>query len=84
MKIKAIITGATGMVGEGVLQECLVHPDVEKVLVINRRPSPALRMLMPKFVSTLREVAVGMINAVVIGSDKAVLEVSDIVELSKK
>ena len=38
MKIKAIITGATGMVGEGVLQECLVHPDVEKILVINRRP----------------------------------------------
>ena len=38
MKIKAIVTGATGMVGEGVLQECLVHPDVEKVLVINRKP----------------------------------------------
>lgn len=37
MKIKAIITGSTGMVGEGVLQECLIHPDVEKVLVINRR-----------------------------------------------
>jgi hypothetical protein len=37
MKIKAIITGATGMVGEGVLQECLIHPDVEKVLVINRK-----------------------------------------------
>jgi hypothetical protein len=38
MKIKAIITGATGMVGEGVLQESLMHPDVEKILVINRRP----------------------------------------------
>jgi uncharacterized protein YbjT (DUF2867 family) len=38
MKIKAIITGATGMVGEGVLHECLHHPDVEKVLVINRKP----------------------------------------------
>ena len=37
MKIKAIITGATGMVGEGVLEECLAHPDVEKILVINRR-----------------------------------------------
>lgn len=36
--IKAIITGATGMVGEGVLHECLQHPDVEKVLVINRKP----------------------------------------------
>jgi len=38
MKIKAIITGATGMVGEGVLHECLLHPDVESVLVINRKP----------------------------------------------
>ncbi|MEI7498898.1 MAG: NAD-dependent epimerase/dehydratase family protein [Bacteroidota bacterium] len=37
-KIKAIITGATGMVGEGVLHECLQHPDVESVLVINRKP----------------------------------------------
>ena len=38
MKINAIITGATGMVGEGVLNESLIHPDVEKVLVINRKP----------------------------------------------
>jgi uncharacterized protein YbjT (DUF2867 family) len=38
MKIKTIITGATGMVGEGVLHECLLHPDVESVLVINRKP----------------------------------------------
>ncbi|RKY91884.1 MAG: epimerase [Ignavibacteriae bacterium] len=37
MKIKAIITGATGMVGEGVLHECLLHPEVESVLVINRK-----------------------------------------------
>jgi uncharacterized protein YbjT (DUF2867 family) len=37
-KIKAIITGATGMVGEGVLHECLQHPAVEAVLVINRKP----------------------------------------------
>jgi hypothetical protein len=37
-KIKAIITGSTGMVGEGVLLECLQHPDVESILVINRRP----------------------------------------------
>ena len=37
MKIKAIITGTTGMVGEGVLHECLLHPDVESVLVINRK-----------------------------------------------
>jgi uncharacterized protein YbjT (DUF2867 family) len=36
--IRAIITGATGMVGEGVLLECLSHPEIEQVLVINRKP----------------------------------------------
>jgi uncharacterized protein YbjT (DUF2867 family) len=36
--IRAIITGATGMVGEGVLHECLLHPQVEEVVVINRKP----------------------------------------------
>jgi uncharacterized protein YbjT (DUF2867 family) len=50
MKIKAIITGATGMVGEGVLLECLNHPDVERVLVINRKPAgvshPRLREIV--------------------------------------
>jgi uncharacterized protein YbjT (DUF2867 family) len=34
-----IITGATGMVGEGVLHECLQHTDVERVLLINRKAS---------------------------------------------
>ena len=38
IKIRAIITGTTGMVGEGVMRECLLHPQVEAVLVINRRP----------------------------------------------
>lgn len=37
MKIKPIITGTTGMVGEGVLHECLNHPEVESVMVINRK-----------------------------------------------
>lgn len=37
MKIKAILTGATGMVGEGVLHECLQHDDVEEVLVAGRK-----------------------------------------------
>jgi hypothetical protein len=37
-KINAIITGSTGMVGEGVLHECLQHPDVESIMVVNRKP----------------------------------------------
>jgi len=36
--IKVVITGVTGMAGEGVLHECLQHPAVSEVLVINRRP----------------------------------------------
>lgn len=37
-KIRAIITGATGMVGEGVMHICLQNENVEAVLVINRKP----------------------------------------------
>jgi len=38
MTIRAIVTGSTGMVGEGVMMECLDNPAVEKVLVLNRKP----------------------------------------------
>ena len=37
MKLNVILTGATGMVGEGVLIECLAHPVVEKILLIGRK-----------------------------------------------
>ena len=39
MTISVIITGATGMVGEGVLLECLADARVGRVLVINRKAS---------------------------------------------
>jgi uncharacterized protein YbjT (DUF2867 family) len=39
-KLNVIITGVTGMVGEGVLFECLENPAVEQVLMVNRRPYP--------------------------------------------
>jgi uncharacterized protein YbjT (DUF2867 family) len=35
--MKVVLFGATGMVGQGVLRECLLDPDVEKVLVVGRR-----------------------------------------------
>lgn len=38
VKIKAIITGATGMVGKGILLECLENENVAEILVVNRRP----------------------------------------------
>jgi len=39
MKLRAIIFGATGMVGEGVLHEALHHSSVDAVLVIGRKSS---------------------------------------------
>jgi uncharacterized protein YbjT (DUF2867 family) len=35
---KVIVVGASGMVGQGVLRECLLDPEVERVLVLGRRP----------------------------------------------
>jgi len=37
MPIKVIITGSTGMVGEGLLHACIDSPDIERILVINRK-----------------------------------------------
>jgi uncharacterized protein YbjT (DUF2867 family) len=47
--MKVILFGATGMVGQGVLRECLLDPDVDRVLSIGRS---ATGQLHPK----LREV----------------------------
>ena len=37
--MKVIITGTTGMVGEGVLLECLKHPQITEVLSVSRKPT---------------------------------------------
>lgn len=37
MGLKIILTGSTGMVGEGVLFECLNNQAVDEVLIINRK-----------------------------------------------
>lgn len=52
--IKVIITGATGMVGEGVLFECLQNAEVAEVLIVNRRhyewQHPKLKeLILPDF-----------------------------------
>jgi uncharacterized protein YbjT (DUF2867 family) len=54
MEIKVILTGATGLVGEGVLLECLAHPAVKEVLIVNRNhydiQHPKLKeLLVPDF-----------------------------------
>lgn len=43
--MKAIITGSSGMIGKGLLLECLDDPRVEQVLLINRNP---VNMVHPK------------------------------------
>ncbi|WP_426492140.1 epimerase [Hymenobacter sp. 102] len=61
MKLRVILTGTTGMVGEGVLLECLQTPEVEQVLSISRRPSghqhPKLRELLHEDFQNLGPIA---------------------------
>jgi uncharacterized protein YbjT (DUF2867 family) len=56
MNYKVIITGTTGMVGEGVLIECLDHPQISEVLSVSRKPTgmshPKLKeYIVPVFLS---------------------------------
>jgi uncharacterized protein YbjT (DUF2867 family) len=48
--VNVLLFGATGMVGQGVLRECLLDPHVERVLCVGRsatgRESPKLRELV--------------------------------------
>ena len=48
--MKVILFGATGMVGQGVLRECLIDPGVESVLSVGRGPTgqshPKLREIV--------------------------------------
>ena len=48
--MKVVVFGATGMVGRGVLRECLLAPDVSEVLVVGRSAlavsDPKLRELL--------------------------------------
>jgi uncharacterized protein YbjT (DUF2867 family) len=37
--MKVVLFGASGMIGQGVLRECLLDPDVEAVLSIGRSPT---------------------------------------------
>lgn len=56
MSYKVIVTGVTGMVGEGVLLECLEHPQISHVLSVSRKRSgrvhPKLKeFLIPDFLA---------------------------------
>ena len=61
MKINAILFGSTGMIGQGVLQECLENSQVESVLVINRqscqKSHPKLKEIIQKDFFDLSNIA---------------------------
>src|SRR4030081_3289878 len=48
--MKVILFGATGMVGQGVLRECLLDPDVQQILSIVRTPSGQQHAKLPELV----------------------------------
>ena len=59
LAMKVIITGTTGMVGEGVLLECLANPEITDVLSVSRKPihtkhSKLKEYIVPDF-TTLKE-----------------------------
>ncbi len=66
--MKIILTGTTGMVGEGVLLACLEHPEVERVLAISRRScGHAHPKLSERLVPDFRDVS--SIEAELVGYD---------------
>jgi uncharacterized protein YbjT (DUF2867 family) len=50
--MNVILFGATGMVGQGVLRECLLDPDVQQILSIVRTPSGQHRTKLRELVHT--------------------------------
>ncbi|TQS45729.1 epimerase [Cryptosporangium phraense] len=65
--MKVILFGATGMVGQGVLRECLLAPDVTSVLAVGRTAlgsgDPKLREIVQPDVSALTAEQVGGYDA---------------------
>ena len=54
--MKVIITGTTGMIGEGILLECLKMPEITEILSVSRKPTgkvhPKLKeYLVPDFLT---------------------------------
>ena len=52
MKLKVILFGSTGMIGQGVLSECLNDDHVEAVLVVNRQPSGVIHPKLREIIHT--------------------------------
>ena len=63
--MKVLIFGATGMVGQGVLRECLRDPEVERIVTVGRNPaeqiwepaSPKLQEVVHRDLANLSPIA---------------------------
>lgn len=49
--MKVIITGTTGMIGEGILIECLNNPAIEQVLSVSRKPSGKFHPKLKEYIT---------------------------------
>ncbi len=49
--MKIILFGATGMIGQGVLRECLLDPEVDAVLSIGRSPIPQKHPMLHELIA---------------------------------
>jgi uncharacterized protein YbjT (DUF2867 family) len=58
--MKVLLFGATGMIGQGVLRECLRDPDVEQVTTVGRTASGAFDAKLREIVHTDFDNYVGM------------------------
>jgi hypothetical protein len=58
--------------------------NVPRFFGVFRSLYPLLKPVFPKYVSTLKEVALALINSVIYGYEKQVLEVVDLIQLAKR
>ena len=49
--MRVLLFGATGMVGQGVLRECLLDPDVESVMAVVRSATGKHDAKLPELVN---------------------------------
>src|SRR5689334_17024626 len=65
--MKVVVFGATGMVGQGVVRECLLDPGVESVLSVGRNPSgvtdPKFREVVTADLLDLSEIELSGVDA---------------------
>ena len=52
--MNVLLFGATGMVGQGVLRECLLDPDVQRVQVVGRASTGVQHTKLAKYGASKR------------------------------